>query len=118
MILAVSSRVFVGLPLSRDQAWLDTISAYLNEVVFIVNTLRPYPRVLRPILRFILAPESRMDAILAKALEILGPAIQERQKPGYEANDLLGFLISTSDIVDPKDIILKLLVLNSAAVSF
>ncbi|KAM0157208.1 hypothetical protein ACHAPG_004890 [Botrytis cinerea] len=115
MILAVSSRVFVGLPLSRDQAWLDTISAYLNEVVFIANTLRPYPRVLRPILRFILAPESRMDAILAKALEILGPAIQERQKPGYEANDLLGFLISTSDIVDPKDIILKLLVLNSAA---
>ncbi|TGO51091.1 hypothetical protein BOTNAR_0368g00010 [Botryotinia narcissicola] len=115
MVLAVSSRVFVGLPLSRDQAWLGTISAYLNEVVFIANTLRPYPRVLRPYLRLILAPESRMEAILAKALEILGPAIQERQKPGHEANDLLGFLISTSEVVNPKDIILKLLVLNSAA---
>lgn len=117
MVLAVSSRVFVGLPLSRDQAWLDTISAYLTEVVFIANTLRPYPRVLRPCLRLLLAPESRMEAILAKALEISGPAIQERQQPGHEANDLLGFLISTSEVVNPKDIILKLLVLNSAAVS-
>ncbi|KAF7934075.1 uncharacterized protein EAE97_008435 [Botrytis byssoidea] len=115
MILAVSSRVFVGLSLSRDQAWLGTISAYLNEVVFIANTLRPYPRALRPYLRLVLAPESRMEAILAKALEILGPAIQESQKPGHEANDLLGFLISTSEVVNPKDIILKLLVLNSAA---
>ncbi|KAF7854678.1 hypothetical protein EAF04_010247 [Stromatinia cepivora] len=115
MILAVSSRVFVGLPLSREKAWLDTVSAYLNEVVATANALRPYPRLLRPLLRPFLAPKSRMDAILSKALEILGPAIQERQNADHKANDLLGFLISTSKVVDPKEIILKLLVLNSAA---
>lgn len=116
MILAVSSRVFVGLPLSREKAWLDTVSAYLNEVVFTATTLRPYPRLLRPLLRPVLAPQSRMDAILSKALEILGPAIRERQDPNHKPTDLLGFFISTSEVLDARDIILKLLVLNSAAV--
>ncbi|CAD6451447.1 523ff31b-83c7-4f83-86e0-be06ec8d3804 [Sclerotinia trifoliorum] len=115
MILAVSSRVFVGLPLSREKAWLDNVSAYLNEVAAIADSLRPYPRLLRPLLRPFLAPKSRMDGILSKALEILGPAIQERQKPHHKANDLLGFLISTSKVVNPKEITLKLLVLNAAA---
>ncbi|APA13444.1 hypothetical protein sscle_11g082140 [Sclerotinia sclerotiorum 1980 UF-70] len=115
MILAVSSRVFVGLPLFREKAWLDTVSAYLDEVLATGNALRPYPRLLRPVLRSFLAPKTRMDGIFSKALEILGSAIQERQKPEHKANNLLGFLVSTSEVVNPKEIVLKLLVLNSAA---
>ncbi|EDN92085.1 hypothetical protein SS1G_07947 [Sclerotinia sclerotiorum 1980 UF-70] len=79
------------------------------------NALRPYPRLLRPVLRSFLAPKTRMDGIFSKALEILGSAIQERQKPEHKANNLLGFLVSTSEVVNPKEIVLKLLVLNSAA---
>ncbi|KAI9643201.1 hypothetical protein NHQ30_007817 [Ciborinia camelliae] len=115
MVLAVSSRVFVGLPLARNKAWLDTISAYLAEVVATADALRSYPHFMRTLLRPFLAPKSRMEAILSKALEILGPAIQERQNPDYKANDLLGYLIATSEVVHPKEIILKILVLNSAA---
>jgi hypothetical protein len=116
MVLAVSSRVFVGLPLAHDKAWLDTISAYLSEVVATANALRPYPRLLRPLLRPFLAPKSRMDDILSKAIAVLGPAILERQNPDHKANDLLGFLVLTSEVVDPMAITLKLLVLTSAAV--
>jgi cytochrome P450 len=116
MVLAVSSRVFVGLSLAHDKAWLDITSAYLSEVVAIGNALRPWPRSLRPLLRPFLAPKSRIDNIIAKALEVLTPAIEQRQKLKDEQNDLLRFLVQTSDVVNPKSIILKLLVLNAAAV--
>ncbi|KAJ8061492.1 hypothetical protein OCU04_009307 [Sclerotinia nivalis] len=89
---------------------------HCSSRVATANALRPYPCLLRHLLRPILAPKSRMDAILSKALEILGPAIQERQNADHKRNDLLGFLISTSEVVDPKEVILKLLVLHSAAV--
>jgi hypothetical protein len=74
------------------------------------------PRALRPFLRPFLAPKRRIDNIIAKALEVLTPAIEERQSLGDEQNDLLGFLVQTSDVINPKSIILKLLVLNAAAV--
>ena len=110
MVLAVSSRVFVGLLLARYPAWLDTVSAYLAEVVGTANTLRPWPRLLHPLLRPFLAPKRRMDAILAKAQKALGPAIREREALKYEQTNLLGFLVQTSDVVDELSIILKLLV--------
>lgn len=116
MVLAVSSRVFVGLPLAHDKDWLDTISAYLSEVVGTGNALRPWHPALRPILRLVLAPKSRMNAILAKAQEVLTPAIEARKALGDDQKDLLGFLVQTSEVIDPMSIILKLLVLTSAAV--
>jgi len=117
MVLAVTSRVFVGLPLAHEKAWLDTVSAYLAEVVAIGNALRPWPRALRPLLRPFLAPRHRMDTIIKNALKILTPAIKQRQSFTNGQDDLLGFLVETSEVVDPKAIILKLLVLTSAAVS-
>ncbi|ESZ94104.1 hypothetical protein SBOR_5524 [Sclerotinia borealis F-4128] len=96
IILAVSSRVFVDLPLARDKARLDIISAYIAEAVATGDALRPYPHFLRPLFRPFLAPQSRMAAILSIAQIILGSAILERQDPNHKANDLLGFLIATS----------------------
>lgn len=118
MVLAISSRVFVGLPLAHSKEWLDSINDYLAEVVRTGNALRPYPRPLRSLLRPFLAPKHRMDTILSKALKFLSPAIEERQSANHKQTDLLGFLVEAAEVVDPISIVLKLLVLASAAVSF
>lgn len=57
MVLSVTSRVFVGESLCRDQGWLEAVSAYLAEVVATGQALRPYSRRLRPLLRPLLAPK-------------------------------------------------------------
>jgi hypothetical protein len=118
MVLGVSSLVFVGMPIARQPEWLDVVSAYLTEVVATASALRPYPTLLRPLLRPFLAPKSRMQAILRKANIVLLPAIQERMVPEHEQKDLLGFLVQSCETVDPLSIILKLLVLVSAAASY
>ena len=117
MVLSVSSRVFVDEPLCRDQDWLQVVSAYLAEVVAVANVLRPYPRLLRPLLRPLLAPSGRMKRILSDAHKVLVPAIEARRRPDHHHNDLLNFLVETSSTKDYMPTILKLLVLTSAAVS-
>ena len=116
MVLSVSSRVFVGDLLSRDQDWLQVVSAYLAEVVSTAKALRPYPRMIRPILRPVLAPKARMTAILSKAQKVLIPAINTRRHSHDKHVDLLQFLVDTSENEQYLPIILKLLVLISAAV--
>ena len=117
MVLGVSSRTFVGSILCRDPRWLKVISDYLAEVVAVGNKLRPYPHYLRAILRPFLAPRSRMADILANAMEVLRSPIEEREAFPGQFVDLLGFLVETSVEVKHESIILKLLVLSSAAVS-
>ena len=116
MVLSISSRVFVGESLCRNQEWLQAVSAYLSEVRYIAGVLRPYPPALRPLLRPFLAPKSRMTAILANAQKVLIPAIEARQISKNTYNDLLQFLVETSKDGQPMPIILKLLVLTAAAV--
>ena len=117
MVLSMSSRVFVGLPLCRDPAWLEVVSAYLAEVVGTAAALRPYPKYTRSVIRPFLAPPKRMARILARAREALEPAIWERRASDNQDLDLLSFLVQTSETIDVMSIILKLLVLTSAAVS-
>ena len=117
MVLSISSRVFVGESLCRDSAWLEVVSAYLAEVVSTANALRPYPSIIRPILRPFLAPKSRMASTIARAQDILDPAIEARQKSHDRYLDVLGFLVSTTETEETLPVILKLLVLMSAAVS-
>ena len=116
MVLSVSSRVFVGKSLCRDQEWLQVVSAYLAEVVSTAKALRPYPHALRPFIRPFLAPKGRMGLILSKAKKVLTPAIEARSKSRDEYSDLLQFLVDTSSDKKHMPIILKLLVLTSAAV--
>lgn len=108
----------MGLPLARDKRWLDVVSAYLANVVGTENALRPWPRFIRSLVRPLVAPKREIDTILTDALKILGPAINERRESQQKQNDLLGFFVETSDVVKPISIVLKLLVLTSAAVCY
>lgn len=86
-------------------------------MVATAGQLRPYPPPLRPLLRPFVAPKSRMAKVLASSRAVLFPVIEKRQKSEDHHLDVLQFLISTSKVVDPMSVILKLLVLMSAAVS-
>ncbi|KAL9063655.1 MAG: hypothetical protein Q9161_009356 [Pseudevernia consocians] len=115
MVLSVSSRIFVGESYCRNEEWLQVISAYLSEVVTTAKALRPYHPILRPLFRPFLAPKGRMSGIMKKAEQILLPAIKDRQESYSEHLDLLQFLVDTSPDGKIMPIILKLLVLTSAA---
>jgi hypothetical protein len=43
----VSSRVFIGLPASRDPTWLETALGYTSDVFRVSSALRPYPAMVR-----------------------------------------------------------------------
>ncbi|KAF4609828.1 hypothetical protein G7Y89_g15795 [Cudoniella acicularis] len=90
MILSVSSPVFVGLPLAHDQAWLDIV---------------PF-----------LASKKQFEELLTRAKKLLTPAIRERENLGEEQDDVLGFLVQSWEIVNPRAVILQLLSLNAAAI--
>ena len=117
MVLSVSSRIFVGESHCRNEEWLQVVSAYLNEVVATAKALRPYHPFLRPLLRPFLAPKSRMRGVINKAEQVLLPAIRDRQGSHAEHLDLLQFLVDTSPDGKIRPLVLKLLVLTSAAVS-
>jgi hypothetical protein len=47
-VLRVTSRVFVGDVICRDQRWYDEIAAYQTDVALIVVALLPFPDFVRP----------------------------------------------------------------------
>lgn len=118
MVLAITSSVFVGEGTAKDPAWLEVVSAYLKEVVTVAKTLKPYPAVLRPLLRPLIAPKHPVQAVYSKADKLLAQPIRERREDPTKHKDVMAFLAKSQPQVDQHQIVLQLMVLVSAAASF
>ena len=107
-VTRTSSRVFVGLPLCRNEDWLIVAMRYTGDVFRTVDKLTSIPKLIRPFYAWIFNSTKLIKSHRTKAETLLGPAIQRRleekrlaEKNGtiYEKpDDMLQWL---ADLVQP-----------------
>ncbi|KAM5535260.1 hypothetical protein V8D89_011066 [Ganoderma adspersum] len=123
IIARVSSRIFVGLPLCRNEEYLTLVVNFAVDVMKTVVVLRLTPRFLKPIVALFYNMVKRDTET---AVSFLRPIIEERQRSAAELgegwnekpNDLLQFILdkATSKNETVFTIAQRLLSINFAAI--
>jgi len=92
IVARVSSCMFGGTTLSRNQEWIDASIAFAIDGFIGAQKIKKYPEFLKPIVKFFV-PEITSIANHYKAAEKAAiPLLEEREKKGEHASDLLGWM--------------------------
>ncbi|KAJ7066322.1 cytochrome P450 [Mycena amicta] len=123
IVARVSNRLFIGLPLCRNQELLDNSVAYTIGVMMGANKIGLLPKFLRPIIGPFL---TRRNQSLTTAMRLLGPVVAERiQKeellgPDWDGkpNDLISWLLAMApaDGRSVSSMVRRILLVNMAAI--
>ena len=107
-VARTSSRAFVGLPLCRDEDWLNISVNFTRDVFMTVHELTMIPKLFRPFYAWMFNSKKVLNSYKKKAEILLAPTIQSRleeerlaEQNGavYEKpNDMLQWL---TDLVQP-----------------
>jgi hypothetical protein len=116
-VLRVTSRVFVGGSICRDQRWYDEIAAYQTDVALVVVALFPFPDFFRPFIAPLVPFKWRLNRIHTTVRELLFPDRGTIKGPVSEGTvSLVKFFIQNSKDGCQETIVAQILVLLSAAV--
>ena len=77
IVSLMSSRVFVGLPLSREQEWMDASVNYTRDLVMAREAVENQPAILRPFLARFLPEVKSIKRYAKRGAVLLAPLIQE-----------------------------------------
>ncbi|KAJ7839328.1 cytochrome P450 [Mycena olivaceomarginata] len=123
IVARMSNHLFVGLPLCRNQAYLANNVAYTLDVMRSANKIILYPPFLRPLVGPIISSKNQS---YARALEFLGPLIEERLEKEKELgqdwegkpNDFISWMldIAEGDQLAAGPLTLRILSINMAAI--
>lgn len=125
IVSRISARIFVGLPVCRDEEWLHITRNYTHDVFTTVITLRMLPKYLHPIVVWFLPSSYKLHRHLQRAKQIIGPIVKERRKTESQAghlqekpNDILQWMMdaATEDEGKPDKLAHRQLTLTLAAV--
>ncbi|KAJ6544498.1 cytochrome P450, partial [Mycena capillaripes] len=126
IVARVSNRLFVGLPLCRNQAYLDNNIQHTIDCVRSANIITLFPEFLRPYVSIVGPWISNKDKSNARALSYLGAILEERLAkekelgPDWEGkpNDLISWLleIAKGEERTQEDLVLRVLGINMAAI--
>ncbi|KAL4936871.1 cytochrome P450 [Aspergillus oleicola] len=97
MIAFLNSRVFIGLPLSRDPTWVESSISYALHVGAVQQAAQKYSYHIRPFVIPFLPEIRKIRQDLLQAREFLGPLVDqavERHVSGSEPDDGVGTFIS------------------------
>ncbi|KAI0640078.1 cytochrome P450 [Trametes polyzona] len=123
IVARASSRVFVGLPLCRNEGYLELAIGFTLSVIRDRATINLFPDFLKPIVGRIV---SNAATSVRKATPYLVPMIEERRRLVVEngndwadkPNDMLQWVIEEAAHRDPsvKAIVERILMVNFAAI--
>ncbi|KAJ6518484.1 cytochrome P450 [Mycena vulgaris] len=124
VVARTSNRLFCGLPLCRNQEYLNFGITFTIAVFLRGQIIRMFPNFLRPIVGRLISPRKQG---LRQVLRFLGPVIRERLAKEDELgpdwpdkpNDLISWLIQDAAPEKKRDvsgIALRVLLTNSAAI--
>ncbi|KAI1454030.1 cytochrome P450 [Annulohypoxylon moriforme] len=121
VIAGVTSRVLIGLPLSRNEAWLDVAVGYTLDVFNVSTALRPYPLFLRWLVAPWLDSTKRLQSHIRIANNHLGHIFAERMDPSYTGEkrlDMIQWMVDSARGSDrnPDVLVRKMLFITLAAV--
>ncbi|CAG9954383.1 unnamed protein product [Clonostachys rosea f. rosea IK726] len=85
IVARISSRVFLGPAVCRNQDWLDITKSYTLEAFSAATSLREYPNWLRNLVHWFHPGCTALRVKGAKAKEIITPVIEERRKAREES---------------------------------
>lgn len=80
LVARVSSRVFLGELLCRDEEWLRITRDYTTSSFIAAEELRLWPAPLRPVVHWFLPKCGELRALVRKAREVVRPILEERQR--------------------------------------
>ncbi|KAI1269658.1 cytochrome P450 [Xylariaceae sp. FL1019] len=111
IVARVSSRVFLGSTLCRNQRWLDIAKTYTVDSFLLSRLMRMAPVILRPFVYLVLPQSWRLRSAVRDARKIINPEIERRKKIVDAARaagekppkvaDTIGWMY---DIVKPGDV--------------
>ncbi|KAI0410935.1 cytochrome P450 [Xylaria grammica] len=79
LVARLSSLVFLGQKLCRNDDWLKITSQLPVDLFYAAYKLRMYPKLLRPLVHWFLPECQRIRSELAQARSIITPVIKQRQ---------------------------------------
>lgn len=85
IVAHLSSRVFLGEEVCRNEEWLEITKAYTVVSVTAAHKIRKYPHWLRQIVHWFSADCQNVRELCAKAKAIITPTIEKRNKVRQEA---------------------------------
>lgn len=126
MVARISSKIFIGEPACRDQAWLKLCLEFPINVFTTTFIMRLFPPFLHPIISLILPPRYWLRQNLKSATKLITPIINKyRSQHGLAVEDgkgakstLLEWMIenSTSTEADPQILSARLMFLSLASI--
>lgn len=91
IVCLLSSRAFVGLPLSRDEEWIHVSTRYALDGGHEAHSLSPYPKLIRPLVApFLLKRLTRYRAMARRMLQPVLDQILEDTKNGQTKSSKAG----------------------------
>ncbi|KAK2596366.1 hypothetical protein N8I77_013260 [Diaporthe amygdali] len=79
LVLRISQRILIGEPMSRDEGLLDCAQGYADAATVVQFTLKPLPRLLRPLIYHLLPASRHCKAFIRKTNKILAKELQRRR---------------------------------------
>ncbi|KAJ7168733.1 cytochrome P450 [Mycena filopes] len=123
VVARVSNRLFVGLPLCRDEAYLRNNVEFALDVIRSAQRIALFPKFLRPLVGPFVTHKTKC---FARAIERLGPTVEERLEKEREMgpewfgkpNDFISWLLESADEESrtTHDLVLRVLATNFAAI--
>ncbi|EZF29197.1 Dihydromonacolin L monooxygenase LovA [Trichophyton interdigitale] len=84
IVARMSSRVFLGEELCRNEEWLRITAEYTVNLFIAVNELMTWPTYVRPIVQWFLPPCQRLRQQVADARRLIQPVIDARHAENEE----------------------------------
>ncbi|KAH7048216.1 cytochrome P450 [Macrophomina phaseolina] len=92
IVTMINGRAFVGLPLSRDDDWINSTIAYTSEGEIVASSLRPFPALIRPLVAPFLPAvrnlRKNQALVAARTRPLINAHFSAAATPGDEKQDL------------------------------
>lgn len=125
IVTRLSARLFVGLPVFRDEEWLHISEQYTGNVFTLVMILRMLPKYLHSVIVWLFPSSYKVHHNLRRRKQIIGPIVQKRRNTeshGFllqeKPNDMLQWMMdaATEDESKPDKLAHRQLVLTLGAI--
>lgn len=115
LIRRISSRVFIGAPTCYDQAWIEAVNRFPEDVEKVKLAVLPLPSFLRSWIAPLTPQRRRIAQDHRKVRNILFPS--SRLQKSKEEFTVLNFLLDSSKDHDTDTLTSRMILLTAAAVS-
>jgi hypothetical protein len=109
LVALLSGRIFVGLPLSRNETWLEATLRYTIDGFVGAEKLWAYPKALHPVMQYLIPEVRNVRRYLKNGAALLGPVMEERQKAmrrdptSQKPSDMVQWIVDNSEGDDGSD---------------